>query len=144
MKKVNWGKLLGGSLIAATLCFVTDGFMHESLLELDWKAAYEALHATPPVDHDPAAFAYFGLLELGRGFVSIFLYVMMRARLGAGPKTAVMAGVVSWIAFSLTGPAQFIPLGLFSFALWWKAGIFQLATSILATLAGAVLYKEGK
>ena len=74
----------------------------------------------------------------------MFLYIMMRARMGAGPKTAVWAGVVSWVAFSLTGPAQYIPLGLMSCAVWLKAAGFQLVTSVGAALAGAAPYKEKK
>jgi len=45
---------------------------------------------------------------------------------------------------SVTGPAQFIPLGFFSHALWIKVAAFQLVTSIIATLAGAVLYKDAQ
>jgi hypothetical protein len=69
-------------------------------------------------------------------------YVLMRAFFGAGPKTAVLAGIVGWIAFSLTGPTQFIPLGFFSNALWIKVGAIHLVTSIVATIAGAALYKD--
>jgi hypothetical protein len=72
----------------------------------------------------------------------MLLYVTMRAYFGAGPKTAVIAAVAGWIAFSLTGPAQFIPLGFFSTALWLKVGALHLVTSILAMLAGAALYKD--
>jgi len=50
--------------------------------------------------------------------------------------------VVAWLAFSLTGPAQFIPLGFFSNALWIKVGVFQLVTSIIAAIVGASIYKE--
>jgi hypothetical protein len=60
----------------------------------------------------------------------------------AGPKTAVLAGIAGWIAFSLTGPVQFIPLGFFSTTLWLKVGAFHLLTSIIATLAGAAIYKD--
>jgi hypothetical protein len=67
---------------------------------------------------------------------------MMRSRFGPGAKTAALAGVVAWLAFSLTGPAQFIPLGFFSNALWVKVGAFQLVTSIIATIVGASIYKE--
>ena len=66
----------------------------------------------------------------------------MRPHFGPGPKTAALAGVVAWIAFSITGPAQFIPLGFFSNALWAKVVAFQLVTSILAAIAGAALYKD--
>lgn len=143
MSKVNWERLAIGGLIAAVICFMTDGFMHEVLLKADWQATFEAIHASPP-KHNPLAFGYFGLLELGRGFVALFVYAMMRARSGPGPKTAIMAAIVSWVSFSFTGPAQYVPLGLLSCGLWLKAAAFQLVTSILATLAGASLYKERK
>jgi len=70
------------------------------------------------------------------------LYVFMRAHCRPGPKTAACAGVLAWIAFSVTGPAQFIPLGFFSNTLWIKVAAFQLVTSILAAIAGAAVYKE--
>jgi len=72
----------------------------------------------------------------------MMFYVLMRAFFGAGPKTAVLAGIVGWIAFSLTAPAQFIPLGFFSNALWLKVGVIHLVISIVATIAGAALYKD--
>ena len=66
----------------------------------------------------------------------------MRPFFSPGPKTAALAGVVAWFAFSLTGPAQFIPLGFYSQALWAKVAAFQLVTSIVAAIAGAAIYKE--
>ncbi|HET6893060.1 MAG TPA: hypothetical protein VFH31_18285 [Pyrinomonadaceae bacterium] len=74
--------------------------------------------------------------------MSIFVYALMRSHFGPGPKTAALAGVAAWFAFSVTGPAQFIPLGFYSNALWIKVAAFQLITSILAAIAGAALYKE--
>jgi hypothetical protein len=50
--------------------------------------------------------------------------------------------MVAWIAFSVTGPAQFIPLGFYSHALWLKVGAFQFITSIVAAVAGAFLYRD--
>ena len=57
--------------------------------------------------------------------------------------TAACAGVVVWIAISVTTPAQYIPLGLMSTAIWLKGAAYQLVTSVVATIAGAALYKEG-
>jgi hypothetical protein len=50
--------------------------------------------------------------------------------------------VAAWLAFSVTGPAQFIPLGFYSMALWVKVAAFQLVTSIVAAIAGAFPYRE--
>ena len=141
MAKINWGRLIVGSLIAAIIMFVTDGFIHETIAKADWHAVYEGLRATEPQPHG-LSMIYFALFELGRGFTAIMFYVTMRSFFGAGPKTAVLAGIVGWIAFSLTGPVQFIPLGFFSNALWLKVGAIHLITSIVATISGAALYKD--
>ena len=141
MATINWGRLILGSLIAAIIMFVTDGFIHGTIAQADWKAVYSGLGASEPAQHG-MSMVYFALFELGRGFTAIMFYVLMRAYFGAGPKTAVLAGIVGWIAFSLTGPVQFIPLGFFSNALWLKVGAIHLVTSIVATIAGAALYKD--
>lgn len=141
MHKINWARVIVGGLVASVILFLTDGFMHEQILDADWKAVYANLNSTPP-EHRAFGMLYFAIFELGRGFVAILFYVTMRAHLGAGPKTAILAGIVAWLAFSVTGPAQFIPLGFFSNALWVKVAAIQLITTIVATLAGAALYKE--
>jgi hypothetical protein len=142
MIKINWPRVIVGGLIAAVILFLTDGFFHEKMVGADWRAVYAALHATEPTEHTPMGLAYFAVFELGRGLISIYLYSLMRSCCGPGPKTAVFAGIVAWIAFSVTGPAQFIPLGFYSHALWLKVGAFQLVTSIIAAIAGAALYRE--
>jgi hypothetical protein len=142
MLRINWTRLFIGGFVAAVICFFSDGFFHERVASADWKAVYDNLRiANPPEDHAVALW-YFALFEIGRGFVSLFVYALMRPLFRPGPKTAALAGVVAWFAFSLTGPAQFIPLGFYSHALWLKVGAFQLVTSIVATIAGAALYKE--
>src|SRR5215213_30503 len=141
MAQINWGRLIVGTLIAAIIMFVTDGFIHEAIAKADWRAVYEGLGAREPEPHG-LSMVYFAIFELGRGFTAMMFYVLMRAFFGAGPKTAILAGVVGWIAFTLTGPAQFIPLGFFSNALWLKVGVIQLIVSIIATIAGAALYKD--
>ena len=141
MTKINWSRLILGGLVAAIIMFLTDGFMHEQLLKTDWQAIYTGLRAVEP-QHQSSSLAYFGIFELGRGLISSLLYVTMRPHFGPGPKTAVLAGIAGWIAFSLTGPAQFIPLGFFSNALWLKVAALQLVTTILATIAGAAMYKD--
>lgn len=141
MASINWGRLIPGALIAAVIMFLADGFIHETLMNAEWKAVYAGLKAAEPVEN-AGSMVYFGLYELGRGLISLLFYALMRTHFGAGPKTAALAGVASWIAFSVTGPAQFIPLGFFSHALWLKVGALQLVTSIVATIAGAAIYKD--
>lgn len=141
MSNINWGRFIVGVIVASIIVFVTDGALHETIVHADWKAVYDNLGATPP-EETGISMIYFATFELGRGFLGMLLYVLMRGYFKPGPKTAALAGVVAWIAFSLTGPAQFIPLGFFSNALWIKVGALQLVTSIVAAIAGAALYKD--
>lgn len=141
MARINWARLIVGSLVAAIIMFVTDGFVHETIARADWRAVYDGLGSTEPQPHG-SSMVYFAVYELGRGFTAMMFYATMRAFYGAGPKTAVLAGILGWIAFSLTAPAQFIPLGFFSDALWLKVGAIHLVISIVATIAGAALYKD--
>jgi hypothetical protein len=141
MSKINWTRLLVGTIIAAVIAFLSDGALHELVLKADWKALYAALSANEPAEHG-SSMVFFAIFELGRAFTAMLIYALLRGPMGAGPKTAVLAGVFGWIAFSLTGPVQFIPLGFFSTTLWFKAAAFQLVTSIISTVAGAAVYKS--
>lgn len=141
MPKMNWSRYIIGSLVASILAFFSDGFLHERIVKADWEAVFAKLCA-PPGEHTSVSLLYFAIFELGRGFVSVLLYVLMRERCGRGPKTAVCAGVIAWVAFSVTTPAQYIPLGFYSNALWIKVGLFQLVTSIVIAIVGAAIYKD--
>jgi hypothetical protein len=141
MTNINWARFFIGGLIASIILFVTDGMMHEFVLKSDWTAIYANLKATAPEPHS-SSMLYFAIFELGRGMVSMLIYVLMRPFHGAGPKTAIIAAIVGWLAFSVAGPAQYIPLGFISIPLWLKAAAIQLVATIIGVLAGAALYKD--
>ena len=147
MYKINWVRVLVGGLVASIILFLTDGFLHEWVVRADWRAVNIALgfydtSSNSASQHGNGALVYFAIFELGRGFISIYLYALMRSCCGPGPRTAALAGLVAWIAFSVTGPAQFIPLGFYSHALWIKVGAFQLVTSIIAAIVATALYRD--
>jgi hypothetical protein len=142
MTKINWTRFIIGGLIATVILFVTDGVLHEHLVHQDWEAVYSALGSHEATTSHGVAIAYFLIFELGRGFISLLIYVLMRPFFGAGPKTAVLAAVAGWFAFSIAGPAQFIPLGFYSTTLWGKVAGFHLVTTVVAVLAAAALYKD--
>lgn len=141
MSDINWGKFVLGALIVTAICFVSDAFLHQQVVHTQWLDVYAALGATAP-NHAGLGMVWFLVFEAGRGFLTMYTYVLLRPRLGPGVKTATWAGVVAWVAFSLTGPAQFIPLGFFSESLWFTVAIYQLVFSIVAAIAGAAPYGE--
>lgn len=141
MSNVNWGRFVLGALIVAAICFVSDGFLHQRLVTDQWQALVAALGATMK-EHAGWSMIWFVVFEAGRGFLTMYVYVLLRPRLGPGVATATWAGVVAWVAYSLTGPAQFIPLGFYSVGLWASVGAYQLVFSIIAAIVGAAPYKE--
>ena len=66
----------------------------------------------------------------------------MRPFHGPGPKTAVLAAIAAWLAFSVTAPAEFIPLGFYGRRLWVMVAAAQFVTSIVTNLIAALIYKE--
>ncbi len=141
MSDVNWGKFFLGALIVAVICFVSDGFLHQRVVTEQWQAVIAALGATVP-EHAGFSMIWFVVFEAGRGFLAMYVYVLLRPRLGPGVKTATWAGVVTWVAFSLTGPAQFIPIGFYSTTLWIGVATYQLVFTIIAAIVGAAPYSE--
>ena len=83
MPKINWVRVIVGGLVAAVICFFSDGLLHEKVLGADWKAVYDSLRVALPAPHS-MSLAYFAVFELGRGLLSMFLYAMMRSYCGLG------------------------------------------------------------
>src|SRR5688500_5616194 len=90
MTKINFGRLFVGGLVASVLLFLSDGFLHEQVFKEYWGYLYQGLGAKPPESH-ATAMVYFFIFELGRGFLAIFIYALMRPFYGPGPKTAVLS-----------------------------------------------------
>lgn len=142
MTKINFGRLIICGLIATILLFLTDGLLHERVFHDYWEYVYQGLGGHEPQMNHGLTVLYFVVFELGRGFLAVLLYVLMRPFYGAGPKTAILSAVVAWLAFSVTGPAEFIPLGFYSRRLWVMVAGAQLVTSIVANLIAAWIYKD--
>jgi hypothetical protein len=142
MTKINFGRLFVGGLVASVLLFLSDGFLHEQVFKQYWEYVYQGLGTKPPESPHALALVYFFIFELGRGFLAILLYVLMRPFYGAGPKTAVFAAIAAWLAFSVTAPAEFIPLGFYSRRLWVMVAAAQLVTSIVTNLLAAWIYRD--
>ncbi|HVF47348.1 MAG TPA: hypothetical protein VNA17_07270 [Pyrinomonadaceae bacterium] len=142
MTKINWVRFFLGGLIATVLLFLSDGLLHENVFRTYWEAVYRDLGTKPPAEGHSLDLVYFFIFEMGRGFGAMLVYVLMRPFYGAGPKTAVLAAIATWLALSVAGPAEFIPLRFYSNSLWIGVAAVQLVTSIIAAMAGAAIYKD--
>ncbi len=139
MGKMNWGRLILGGIVAGVIIDVSEGLLNGVILMKDWAEAMKALGKAEAGPMQLVGFNVYGLLL---GLSAIWLYAAIRPRYGAGPKTAVCAGLAMWfIAYALGSGAGMImeifPMRLMAIGILW--GLFEI---VIATLAGAWFYKE--
>jgi hypothetical protein len=72
----------------------------------------------------------------------VWLYAAIRPRYGAGAGTAVRAGIVTWGLAALLANLANYPSGLFPTRLLVITAAVAFFEMIVATVAGAWLYKE--
>lgn len=85
------------------------------------------------------AFAILGFLS---GITAVLLYATARPRFGPGPKTAVFTGFVLWVIGYALPSFGFSAMGFLPKRLLLIGTMAGLAEVILASMAGAWLYKE--
>jgi hypothetical protein len=141
MDQINTARLLIGALIAGVIYFVFDGIIHGAILGAEHEAVI--VNAGKPVENDPTAYAYFGLFDFGKGLVAMVFYVMARARLGAGPITAVWAGVFAWFAVEVVPSIAQMPFPFYGQVFFVKLMAMELVPMIVGAVAGAWIYREG-
>ena len=141
MSKINVTRVILGGVAAGLVIDVCEGILNGVILKQQWADTFAALGKTSTTMSvkQIAAFNVWGIVA---GIITVWLYAGLRARYGAGPRTAIFAGLTVWaLAFGLATavPVFFhlypVGLGLTSVAL-------EAVEMILAGLVGGALYKE--
>ena len=136
MGKINWARVLGCGLLAGIVWIIL-GTAVTALLGRNFAALpHNRLAAPTP------GFVLFNLvLDLLEGISILWLYAAIRPRYGPGAKTALIAAFAWWFIVSL-GDATWCSFGIFPPSTVIPLMIGTLPALILATLAGAGLYRE--
>lgn len=138
MGKINWARVLLGGLLAGVIINAVEFFMNGVVLGRDWEAAMKALGRTM----SQGALAVFVVWGFLAGISAIWLYAAARPRFGPGAKTAALTGLAFWIfGYALPTLGQWA-FGLFPQRLLVIGTLAGLVEVILASVAGAALYKE--
>jgi len=138
---MNKARVVLGGVVAGIINFMGDGVMHGVLLRQYWMEIAGTLRL--PGDADAAAqFGYYIVYDLAKGILSTLIYALVRPRLGAGAKTALVAGLLVWGLVLPVPLAGLLPEHFFGrmFALLWS--LYGAVPVLLGAIAGAALYKE--
>ncbi len=137
---MNYGRVILGGLVAGLVMnageFLLNGvILHKAMVE------WASLHNFPAEPAPSFMVVAIGLTFV-LGIVMVWLYALIRPRMGPGPKTAIVAALVLWFAIYfyvgiiygilLVQPTNAIAI----------AAVFGLVEYIVAAIAGAWVYKE--
>ena len=138
MSKINKGRVLLGGLVAGLVLNILDCLVDWLIIVDGWAEAMAYLDLQPP---ESLLIAASIVIDFLIGFFIVWLYAAIRPRYGAGPKTAVLAGLAVWFICWLIGwgSTAFIvyPCELVRIVI-----VAGLAECVLAALAGSWVYKE--
>ncbi len=139
MGKINWGRVVLAGLLAGLVLNVIDYVVYGIWLMPDFAAAMQALGKQPP---GGSTILWFVVLDFVYGIGLLWLYAAMRPRYGAGPRTAVLAGLALWFFTRLLHALGEAPMGMWPTRLYTIDVIVGLVELPLAAAVGAYLYQE--
>ena len=138
MGKLNWVRLLLGGLLAGVVINIFEFVTNDVFLGKHWAAAMRALGRHLP----PHAMPLFIIWGFVLGIAAIWLYAVARPRFGPGPKTTIFTSLGCWVLAYVLGSLSAGAMGLVPYRLLVIGTIVGLVEILLASLAGAWVYKE--
>ena len=139
MGKINWGRVVLGGLLAGLVLNVLDVLVNGVWLASDWNAAMQALGKGPI---GAGLIKWFVIYDFLIGIFMVWLYAAIRPRYGAGVRTAVYAGVATWVVIAFLHAMAEAPMGIFPHRLYVVTTLVSLVCVPLGAVAGAWQYKE--
>ena len=139
MGKINMQKVIIGGLIAGVVLNVVDTVVFGVVLKNQMAAAMAALNKPAMTN---AQIPWFVFLDFVCGVFLVWLYAAIRPRFGAGPGTAVKAGIAAWFAIGLLNALFMWPQALMPHNLTIITLVIYLVEAPVAAVVGARFYTE--
>jgi hypothetical protein len=95
MGQINWGRVIGGGLLAGLVMNISEATLHGGMLGQDGVNLFKSYG----IPYEPQTWQVIALVAMTfvLGIAAVWLYAAIRPRYGAGPKTAICAGLAVWI-----------------------------------------------
>lgn len=140
MSRINVVGVLKGGVAAALIMNISEFVLNVPVagpqMELEM-----GLRNLPPANGGAQIAVFVGLTAL-LGFITVWLYAAMRPRLGAGPKTAMCAGMIVWTCSYLYSSIAIVTIGLHSMGLVLTVIIWSAMEMLIASAVGGYFYTE--
>ncbi len=138
---MNTGRVVAGGLVAGVVANAIDFVNNTYVLGADMQA-WAASHNIDPATLTSGAVAgTWVAVDFIYGLLIVFTYAAMRPRFGAGVRTAIIAGLVMFLAPTIV-LFGFTQMGMLTMPMFVKGAIGAIVSSLAAAVAGAAVYKE--
>lgn len=139
MNRINYSGVLLGGLVAGVILNIGEFLLNGVVLAPQMEAAFKRYNVQPPGTNFMIIAT---VMTFVLGIALVLVYALIRPRLGAGPKTAIVASLIFWFAIPvytglISGLLFDVPTNLVLIGMVWA-----LIEYALGALAGAWLYKE--
>jgi hypothetical protein len=139
MSQINIGGVLKGGLVAGLIMNVSEFLLHGPVAGAQLTQDYSARNIAPVAGGQVGQFIIMTFLL---GLLTIWLYAAIRPRFGAGPGTAIAAGLFMWSISHLRMTLTLAILGMHGMGLVVLWIVWSAIEMIVAASVGAYLYTE--
>ncbi len=139
MASMNVGRVVAGGLLAGLVINISEFVLNEPILGEKWKEAMEAMNLQ---EVGTGAIGFFIVTSFVLGLLTVWMYAAMRPRLGAGPKSAMIAGLFVWLLYYGLVNVGIGMMGVFSFDLLGIVLGWSIVEMSIAAVIGCAIYKE--
>lgn len=140
MGKINWPRVLLGGVLAGVVINAFEFVTNVLFLAGEWEATMKAAGQT--MVNSAGSIAIFLIWGFLSGIAAVWLYAAARPRFGPGPKTAALTGFAYWFLSAALCALDEAGVGLYRLRLLTILGLITLVQYVVASLAGAWVYKE--
>jgi hypothetical protein len=139
MSNINLGRVVLGGLVAGVVINVFEFVLNGIVLAPNWPIIMDSINRPALGTHAIVAFNIVGFIL---GLAAVWTYAAIRPRFGAGVKTAVYAGLLTWVVGSALANASPAIMGVFPAGIAMILIGVGLVEIVVATIAGAYIYKD--
>jgi len=139
VRGINTTRVVVGGIVAGLVINVSEFILNMVVLGADMNTAMTRLNLPP---FGGQAITVFVVLGFALGIGTVWLYAAIRPRYGPGPKTALCAGAAVWFSAYFYSGVGIMVMGVFPGRMMAVGGIWGLGEMLLASVAGASLYRE--
>ena len=139
MGSINLGRVFLGGIVAGIVINIFEYVLNAIVLADSWRAV-TAAHNLLTVGG--TAILVFNIIGFVIGIAAVWTYAAVRPRFGEGPGTAFIAAILIWLVGYVINDTYNAVVGLFPLSLTLILIGVGLVEIVVATLAGAYVYKE--